>query len=84
MGVPGGALDRFVSDQVIGVEGLALGAIPPVPMQPLIANDKAKTLRAFSSLLMRRGTASVFLRWCCGEGGAILGGAMEDDKLAFL
>jgi len=26
-------------------------------MQPLIANDKAQTLRVLSSLLMRRGTA---------------------------
>lgn len=71
VGVLGGALDSFVGGQVVGVDGLALGAIPPVPMQPLIASDKAQTLRAcsplsmrvFSSLLMRRGTASEFLRW---------------------
>ena len=84
VGVAGGALDRGVGGQGVGVDRLALGAIPPVPMQPLMTDVKAQTLRVFSSLLMRRGTASEFLRGCCARGGAILGGGREDDKLAFL
>jgi hypothetical protein len=31
--------------------------MPAVPMQPLIARVKAKTLSVLSALLMRRGTA---------------------------